>query len=186
MKALFLALFVAVSSTVFGNDEPAMTVVSFKGSEVFKVIYKGTTTGKVRLNILDAKGRTLHSEVISGVDGFILPVNFKGLTSGKYTIELVDNFGKYEQEVVYKPFVDAKSIHVSKILSEEGKFLLAVANAKNEAIRVKIYDDTQRLLYNESKILSGDFAQVFRIQNPQTNYTFEISDEAGNSKYFNF
>src|SRR5687768_2967368 len=41
-KTLFFALLVAVSTTAFGfsNDEPALTVVSSKGSEVFKVIYK--------------------------------------------------------------------------------------------------------------------------------------------------
>lgn len=186
IKGLFLALLVAVSGAAFGNENPGMTVVSFKGSEVFKVIYKGASTGKVKLNILDAQGKSLHSEVFSGVDGFIVPVNFKGLSSGKYTIQIVDNAGKYEENVVYRPVSDIKSIHISKILEEDGKFLLAVANAQNEPISVKIYDGFQRLVYSESKVLSGDFAQVFRIEHPSFRYTFEVTDGAGNRKYFNF
>ena len=39
------------------NDGREMTVVAAKDSEVFKVIYKGNTSGKVKLNILDEMGR---------------------------------------------------------------------------------------------------------------------------------
>jgi len=186
MKALFFALLVAMSTTAFGNDAPAMTVVSFKGSEIFKVIYKGTAMGKVKLNILDAQARVIHSETISGVDGFILPVNFKGLQSGNYTIEVVDNSGRYQEQVTYKPVYELKSIHISKLRNDDGKYLLAVANAQNEPINVKIYDAFQRVVYNESKTLRGDFAQVFNMENKHDSYTFEVSDAAGNKKYFNF
>lgn len=183
---LFFALVLAVSTTAFAlNDEPGLTVVSSKGSEVFKVIYKGTTTGKVKLNILDGRGTVIHSETISGLNGFICPVNFKGLQSGQYTIEVVDKSGKYQESVTYKPAHQMKSIHVSKLLTQDGKYLLAVANAQNEPINIKIFDTEQRLVYNESKTLNGDFAQVFKMSDAYGRYTFEISDDAGNKRYFN-
>ena len=187
-RTLFFALLLAVSTTAyaFGNDEPGLTVVSFKGSEVFKVIYKGTTTGRLKLNILDDRENVIHSETISGLNGFICPVNFKGLRSGQYTIEVIDKTVKYRESVTYRPAHELKSIHVSKLLNEDGKYLLAVANAQEEPIRVRIFDQDQRLLYNESKTLTGDFAQVFKMPNGHGRYTFEVSDDAGNKKYFNF
>ncbi len=186
MKALILGLLVVISSAAFGNDTPGMTVVQFKGSEVFKVIYKGTTAGKVTLNILDAAGKKVHSKTITGVDGFICPVNFRGLESGRYVIELVANEGRFREEVSYTPFFELKSIHVSKLLDSDGKFLLAVSNAQNEPIYVRILDSSAQVVYNESKTVDGDFAQVYKLEDSTGNYTFEVSDAAGNRKYFAF
>ena len=157
-KTLFFALLVAVSTTAFGfsSDEPALTVVSSKGSEVFKVIYKGSTTARVKLNLLDERGNVIHSEVISGLNGFIRPLNFKGLESGQYTIEVVDKADRFQESVTYLPAHELKSIHVSKLLKHDGKFLLAVANAQEEAIHIKIFDQEQRLVHAESKTLRGD------------------------------
>lgn len=188
MKSLFFAVLLALgtSTFAFGNDEPGMTVVSVKGSQIFKVIYRGSETGKVKMNILDANGKVIHSETFAGLNGFIIPVNFKGVASGNYTIEVVDSSGKYQENVSNGPAFDLKSIHVSKILTEEGKFLLAMANVQDEPIRVTIYDRSDKVVYNESKTVNGDFAQVYRIEKPGGRYTFEISDAAGNSKYFTF
>jgi len=167
-KTLFFTVLVLVSATAFafGSDDPGMTVVSVKGSEVFKVIYKGATTGKIKLNILDAEGRTIHSETLFGLNGFILPVNFKGLQSGNYTIEVVDQAGSYRENVLYLPAYEIKSIHVSKIRNEDGKFLLSIANAQDEPIQVRIFDG-QTIVYNESKTIKGDFAQVYKIKDAQ-------------------
>ncbi len=97
-RSLFLAALVTVVSlaTAVGKDVPRNTglaVVPVKGSEVFKVIYKGETTGRVKLNIYNASSRIIFSESINVGDGFICPLNFAGLEPGEYTLELVDVTG---------------------------------------------------------------------------------------------
>lgn len=184
---IFTALLaVMTSAIVYANDGSGMTVISQKGSEIFKVIYKGGVSGKVRLNILDAQGKTIHTKIFAGLNGFILPVNFSGLQAGSYTIEVIDNKARYQEQVRYLPSSEMKSIHVSQLVREDGKYLLAVADAQDEAITIKIYDEKQRLVYNELKVLSGDFAQVYHIENTRGHYTFEVADSSGNRKYFNF
>jgi len=173
-------------ASAFGNDGPDMTVISLKGSEVFKVIYKGNAKGRVKLNVFDAWGKVIHSGTIAGTDGFICPLNFKGLPSGYYTIELIDQHGAYREKVAYIPEYDRKSVHVTKLVGEKDKFLLAVANAQNESIVVRIYDRHRNLLFAESKTLKGDFAQVYRMERSLDHCTFEVSDAAGNIKYFAF
>lgn len=188
-RTLILSLLLAVgaAATVVANDGPAMKVVSQKGSEIFKVIYKGADSGRVRLNIRDHQGKTIHTKHLGVRDGFILPVNFKGLQSGSYTIELVDNAGKYEQQISYLPSSSTKTIHVSKLANESSKYLVAVADGGNETIDINIYDQNNKLVHSESKRLSGDFAQVYTIQNSSRGrYTFEVADSAGNRKYFDF
>ena len=186
MKNLFFALLAMAATVAYGNDNPGMAVISKEGSGVFKVIYKGTTTGRIKLNILNDRGKTIHSETLTGLDGFIYPLNFKRLQSGDYTIELIDEQGRHREKVAFLPSHDIKRIHVSKLQNEEGKFLLAIAKAQNEPIRVKVYDGNGKLLYSETKILKGDFAQVYKIEGFHKRYTFEVSDDAGNKKYFAF
>ncbi len=186
IRTLIIALAVAISSSALANEGSAIRVVSLKGSETFKVIYKGATTGDVKLTILDAIGNIIHSETLYRTDGFILPVNFGELSAGWYTVELTDSIGKHREKFFYQPTLDSKAIHVSRIPQDGNKFLVAISNANNDMLRIKIYDGLRRLVYDKSKVLSGDFAQVYRIENPLKHYTFEITDAAGNRKYFDF
>ena len=57
-RLFYLAALLIVGSTgAFAKEEPttaSVAVVSAKGSEVVKVIYKGATSGKVKVNIYNA------------------------------------------------------------------------------------------------------------------------------------
>lgn len=181
-----MLIMMSLVTSARANDGREMTVVAAKDSEVFKVIYKGNTSGKVKLNILDENGKMIHAATVVAKDGFICPLNFKGLPSGMYTIELIDDQGSRHEKVNYVAVHDRKSIHVSKIMREDGKFLFAVANAQNEPININIYDQRQKLVYSGIKVVEGDFAQVFRMPKGLSRCTFVVSDVAGNQKSFVF
>ncbi len=191
-KSLFFAALVFVSSVALaaGKDEPrktGMAIVQVKGSEVYKVIYKGETTGKVKMNIYNSDAKVILSQTFNGVDGFIVPVNFSGLNAGEYTIELVDATGKKVEKVAYGKTKAGNIIHVSKIINEAGKFLLSVANAEaGQQIHVKIYDANNNLIHNQTKSISDDFAIVYKLDAASTAYTFEVTDNAGTTKTVRF
>ncbi len=180
-----MILAVSTVGIAVGNDSPGMAVVSHKGSAVFKVIYRGATAGRVKLNIFNEGGKLILTETINGMNGFIYPLNFKGLPSGNYTIELVDGAGKQHEKIFYQPVNEIKSIHISRLKKETGKFLLSISNSQNESIRLKIFDRNE-LVHTESMIITGNFAQVYKINNPYSVYTFEVSDSEGNQKSFSF
>jgi hypothetical protein len=188
-KSLIIAALVTMSAivTAVGKDEPraGLVVVPVKGSEVFKVIYRGENTGRVKLNVYNAESQIIFSEVLTGVDGFIRPLNFSGLQSGEYTVELIDATGKRVEKVSYQPYKSNKYVHVSKLVKEEGKYLISVANAGNEKINVKIYDAANNLIHNETREVSGEFAQLYAVKNANA-VTFEISDSNGNLKTSRF
>lgn len=190
-KSLLLAALLIVSSAVSfaGKDEPRKTglaVVPVKNGDVFKVIYKAETVGKIKLNIYNANGVVVYSETLAGLDGFIYPVNFKGLNAGEYTVEVIDASGKKIEKVSYKS-TEKKSanFHVSK-LSEEGKFLVSVAASTSDAVSIKIYDNNNNLIHDEWKSIDGDFAQVYKITTASAGYTFELTDKSGNTKRLYF
>lgn len=187
-KSLFFAMLIALSSTAlaFENDKPEMTVVPVKGAEVFKVIYRGSTTGNVKLNIFDGQQRMIHTEAIRGLNGFIIPVNFKGLDFGTYTIELVSETKTYREQIDYLPTQATTSVHISRLSGDESKFLVAVSNAQNEPITVTIYDAAERIVFDESTVINGDSARVFKIAQAHGRYRFEVSDSSGNKRHFSF
>ena len=186
-KNLFLAILLLTSTMAFATA-PDMKVVSIKGSSVFRVFYKGAETGKVRLNIFDAQNKRIHSETIAAPNGFVYPLNFTGLATGDYTIEVIDGSGKQRQIVHYvpTPVIDLKAVHMTKLINQDGKYLLAISNAQKENIHVRIYDRDSQLVFSEGKEITGAYAAVYKISNAGHGYTFEISDQAGNIRSFSF
>ncbi len=190
-KSLYIAalMIVAAALTAVGKDEPTshgLAVVSVKGSEVFKVIYKGENLGKVKLNVYNASSEIIFSETMNGVDGFIRPLNFSGLQFGEYTIELTDATGKRVEKVNYQPAKSSAVIHVAKLASNEGKYLLSVANCGAETITVKIFDQDNNLVHISSKDISSDYAQLFSVKDVTGALTFEISNNDGNLRTVQF
>jgi hypothetical protein len=192
-KSLFFAAFVLVSSLAVaaGKDEPrntGMAIVPVKGSEIYKVIYKGETAGKVRMNIYNSSSRVILTETFNSTQGFIIPVNFAGLAAGEYTFELIDASGKRIEKVTFgAKKASSKLAHVSNIDKKNGKFLLSVINTTpGEELNVKIYDAHNNLIHNETKTVDGDFATIYKLNPGVTSLTFEVSDNAGKIKTIRF
>jgi hypothetical protein len=193
-RSLFIAALVIVSATVaaLGKEEPnnkGLAVVPVKGSEVFKVIYKSENSGKVKLNIYNTGSQVVFTETFFGTDGFICPLNFKGLEAGEYTIELIDANGKKTEKVNFTRATESsasKNVHISKIANESGKFLVAVSSTGSEKINVKIYDAANNLVHSEDKKIEGNFAQLYTVKNVNGALTFEVTDNAGNTKTVRF
>jgi hypothetical protein len=189
-KSLFIAVVAMVVALSAFGEEPSnskgLAVVPVKGSEVIKVIYKGESAGKIKLNIYNQQSQLVFSEIFNGIDGFIRPLNFNGLAAGQYTFEIIDANGKKTEKVDYRPFTAKSSnVHVSK-LAGEGKFLLAVAAKGKETISVKIYDEANTLVHSESKSVDGAYAQIYTVKNVKGALTFEVTDAAGTTKTVRF
>ena len=187
-KSLFIAALVVFSAAVsaLGKEDPTnvgLAVINVKGTEVYKIVYKGQTAGKVKLNVYNNEdGRVVYSQILNKVDGFILPLNFNGLSFGEYTVELIDASGKKLEKVSYLSQVKPSNIHVSKITNEEGKYLVAVANEGAKVINVKVYDGSHNVVYDGTEQIDGDFAKIYTIKNFEAGFTLEVTDSTGYTK----
>jgi hypothetical protein len=179
MKAKFMlvAVIAMVASVAFATEPNAkVAVVGQKQSGTYKVIYNGE--GKVKLNIRNTAGETIFAETINTTKGFIRPVNFAGLEFGEYTIEIANAAGKQIQKIQYQAETVAKNIHVAKI-SEEGKYLLAVAGKDAEQINVKIFDGANNLVHDKNITVNGNLGLVYNLKQVSGTPTFEVTDNAG-------
>lgn len=192
LNVLLIAVLMAMGAGVaVAKEDPSnvrLAVVPVKGSEVFKVIYKGESTSRVRLTVYNAGAQVVFHEVHLATEGFIRPLNFEGLKAGEYTIELIEGTNKRSEKVTYSPskgVASSKAVHVSRVSEAEGKFLVSVANAGNEEITVRILDRFDNVLYSETRVVAGDFAQVYRVK-ASAGVKFEISDASGLNKTSRF
>jgi hypothetical protein len=189
-KSMILSALV-VMSVVFSATakEPStagFAVVPVSGSSVYKVVYKSENVGKVKLSLYNASAQLIFSESLNSKTGFIRPLNFDGLTSGEYTIEIEDATGKQTEKVSFAPVKSSvKFVHVSKLASEEGKYLLSVVGNSNNVVSIRIFNGSD-LIFNESKEISNEFAQVYNVKAFTGNLSFEVTDSTGNVSTVNF
>ncbi|MEK6783290.1 MAG: hypothetical protein AABY93_16435 [Bacteroidota bacterium] len=155
--------------------------VEKKGPNVFKITYRDETAGRVKMSIFNESGREVFSETFSDVKSFARPLNFIEMEQGEYTIELVGNSGKKVEKINYFLEPSLKNVHLTKI-ANESKYLLAVTNEGSEQITVRIFDSANQLVFDESKQSNNGFAQVYNLKNVQGAFTFEVSDQSGNTK----
>lgn len=193
-KSLFLAALVIFgSAAVFaGKEEPRKTglvVIPVRGSETFKVIYRGEFPGSVKLNVYNRSGSLVLTESIKEVNGFILPLNFTGLAFGEYTVEVVDFSGKRTEKIVHRAEhakTAATNIHISKLRKDEARFVLSVAGSANGVVNVKIFDNADNLLHEEDNAIAGGFAKIYKMAVRSSGYRFEVTDASGNTKVMKF
>ena len=189
-RSLYLVAFLLMSAVAtFGNDEPktsGIAVLPMKGTEVFKVIYANENANKVKVTLYNASSQIVFSESINSTTGFILPLNFSKLAFGEYKLELTDVTGTRTESIKYQPAKSNDNIRVARLTNEQGKFLVAIANPKNEKVTVKIFDNYNNLLHTEVRTVSGDFAQVYNVKNLTGSCTFQVSDNEGTVKTVQF
>lgn len=186
IKTMMIAVLIGFSTnvlatTVLSNDSAKATlaVVEYKRTGIYKVIYKGEQTGKVRLSIYDAKHNLVYTDNLTKTSSFIKPFNFNGMAEGVYYIEVNSNNGKLVERVNYAAGKIEKTVNVTKLVGKDARYLLTVAAAEQDEIDVKIFDAADKLVHQEKRVVSGEFSQIYNLQNLHGSFTMLIADKSG-------
>lgn len=190
------AMIVASAFTFAGEPTSKVVVLNQGSAEIFKVIYEGTTVGKVTLKVYDKSGNQLLAESTTGLSKFMRSVNFAGMEPGEYSIQISDATGTHTEKVNYKitnkkvesddNFVvnnesSIKAVHITK-LQGEGKYLMSISTEGSKKINVRIYDETANLLHNENVTVNGSMGLVYNLKQVQGQPSFLVSDSQGNKQ----
>lgn len=187
MKKTFsvLVVLMVVSSVVFARrlenpgDTPSATVV--KIGNTFKLYYKGAQQADVKVSIRDASDRILYSETIKKSGGFVRPYNFSNLPEGDYTIQIADKNGRQTEKIAYTREKTETFAHLLKVSGSDAKYLLTVSNKGNGDVIVKIYDESNKIIYNKMEDGSKDFAKIYNLESIPGQFTFEVTNSNGTS-----
>lgn len=175
--AIVLGL-MSVQATPIGDERTQKNVsVVAKEVNVYRVIYKGVSECDVRVSIYNSERQLVYTERLKLKRGFVRPYNFSGLDYGQYTIEVKDGFGTSVEKVNHQP--KPKSLVNLIRLKEKSKFMFTAKADEREYLTIKIYDGINRLVYNESQWIDGDFGQIFNLSRVMGDYTLEVLHENG-------
>jgi hypothetical protein len=185
MKKILALVFVlaAIAQANANEVDPkspvGMAVV--KSGTIVKLFYRGEQSGKVKVTIYNHKGDVVFKEVMQHTEHFMRPYNFASLPEGEYTIELNDGSGKRFQNVTYtKPKLE-RIAYLTRLDKEENKYMLAVRNHEKDVLTVRIYNQHNAVIFQETEKVNGDFAKVYNLNSVIGNPTFEVIDKKGNA-----
>jgi hypothetical protein len=178
-----LAVLMVVSSVVFARrlDNPgtAPSAAVVKIGTTFKLYYKGSQQADVKVSILDAGNHLVFSETIKDVDGFVRPYNFSHLPEGDYTIKISDKNGRMIENITYKQEKSEALSHLLKVAGTNAKYLLTVVNKEQGDVTIRIYDNSNNVIYNKKEAVSSDFARIYNLEGIDGEFTFEVTDASG-------
>lgn len=188
MKKTFsiLMMLMIITSVVFARrmDNPMAStgVAVMKNGSIFKLYYKGSQQSDVKISILNDGDRVVFSEVIRKVEGFVRPYNFSNLPQGNYTIAISDKTGEYTEKVNYTIGKVEKLANLVRVTGTNDKFLLTIPNKHADNITVKIFDETNNVIYDQTERIVNDFAKIYNLERFSGKFIFEITDSKGITK----
>jgi hypothetical protein len=187
---LTLTLVVGVVRANVADPKSPLGMAVVKSGSGFKLFYKGEQTGDVKVKITDSRGGAVFSETIKNVESFVRPYNFSSLSDGEYTIELAGHDGKQTQHVSYVSESKIAAPKLANILHVTGsaqRYMLTVSNKTgNDVLKIKIYDDSNSLVYSETQEITGDFAKVYNLNKIGKNFTVEVTDRSGSTQWLTY
>lgn len=173
----------AVNANVIDNPNAKTGLALMKSEKGFKVFYKGSKAGTVRVTITDSKGEAVFQETLKNVESFMRPYNLTGITEGDYNIEITSPEGKQIEKFSYTKNKVEKLMNLLHVTNSDGKYLLTVSNKNgNDHLKVSIYDKNYNLVYTGSEEIAGDFAKVYDLKSLGKDFTFEVKDSSGATK----
>lgn len=179
---MLVVAFSLIGSAAFAQD-PAnskLVVVGTGESGIYKVIYKNPSASKVKMAIETEAGKTVFSQSLRVSEGFVRNVNFNGMAPGAYSIVVADENGKHAGQLTFGVNASTlKTVHVSKIASNDSKYLLSVANDGGDEINVRIFDGENNVVHNQTLAVNGTLGLVYDLKSVSGAPTFEVSDNAG-------
>jgi hypothetical protein len=184
LSALCLSL-TAVSLAGEKSNAPDPGFAVIQNGPVLKVFYKGTKPCNVKISILDSNMQRVFSESLRQTAGFARPYNMEQLPQGEYVVEVTDDSGASRQTVVIPGKKTGKGFHIEKVHDSSDRYLLMAAKDVG-AFEVKVVDRNGRTVYNESKNIKKDFAQVYNLSALRGEGFILIRDSNGNEQKVEF
>jgi hypothetical protein len=173
----------AVNANVIDNPKANTGLALMKSEKGFRVFYKGSKAGNVKVTISNARGESIFQETLKNVESFIRPYNLSSITEGDYMIEISSPEGKQIEKFSYTKNKVEKLMNLLHVKDSDGKYMLMVANKNgNDHLKVNIYDQKYNLVYSGNEEITGDFAKVYDLKSLGKNFLFEVKDGNGETQ----
>ena len=177
-KLLLVVLLAVVSNATFAKIGEVK--VTKDSSAIFKLHYSKPVMTKVKIQILDEKGKKVFSETINkGTQSFVRPYNLSEVGEGTYTFQVIDNEETTTFEFDYRTEKAAKATTLANIkkMDNERVFVM-LANQTSTSVTINILENGKNI-YTAVEAVNGQFAQLFNLKGANLqNVSFEIYENS--------
>ena len=146
----------------------------------FKLIYKSEEKADVKVQILNSKNAVVFAEVIRNSDGFARPYDFGNLAIGDYTIRVDNGRNGFSKTVHNGSGLIEKAAQIIHL--KDGRYMLTVAGHGQNKLSINVFDEQGSIVRTDSRVVDGNFAQLYDLRNLKGAFTFEVKDEQGSSR----
>ncbi|MEM9856125.1 MAG: hypothetical protein AAF843_02140 [Bacteroidota bacterium] len=188
MKSLTaLAVLLIVGSVAYATNsnkeketKSSKVAVVQNSSQKFKLVYLEETSGKVKVNIKNSKGLTVHSQSVANEDGFAQQYDFEKLPLGEYTFEIIRPDGsKILQKVEHKKAIAQAEIKADILnVNDHKKYRLAVVKYNQKPVDVSIYNEKDELIHKETISSETSFRKTFDLTDTEgKSFRFDVKNK---------
>ncbi len=150
-----------------------------KCGAIFKLFYKAESTEDVRVTIYNSDNEPVFKETLRQTEGFMRPYNLNKLEEGEYRLDIADKNGVESKSLHHFAEKSKSLITVIQLLETPEKFLLTIGKKESaEMIGVRIFNERNEVIYEQSERVQGDFSKVYNIKKGN-HFRFEITDSNG-------
>ena len=110
--------------------------------------------------------------------------DFSNLKPGKYKIVVRNESGSANQQIIHKVKEAMLKTFVSKIPNSKSLKLHVGAFDPSSPVRVRIYDQYNKLIYSEEINNEQSFSRVYKLPQTQLNYVNVVIENNGETKTF--
>lgn len=177
-----------ICTTVFagGKDGEKVTrqasikVVSATDAETYNLVYQSETPGKVKVDIINERGKLVLRDRIFNKNGFSRPYNFTELPAGIYTLKVSNGDQFLTETFDYKPRIVNQNLEISaaRVGDNQNKIKLTVKGIRNDRIKVNIYNRFNRLVAEDEIEAQRCFSRIYDLcRYGCDRFTFEVVDK---------
>ncbi|MEM9391877.1 MAG: hypothetical protein AAGA02_15470 [Bacteroidota bacterium] len=182
-----VAVLLMVGSVAFANNSKkdkkttsSKVAVVQNTNQKFKLVYLEEMVGEVKVNIKNAQGSLVHSQLVENEAGFAQQYDFEKLPLGQYTFEIIRPDGaKIIKKVQHKAAIAQAEIkgHVLDV-NDNKKFRLAVVKYNDQPVDINIYNDQNELIHSETVRSKDSFRKTFDlIEAEGDNFRFDLKNK---------
>jgi ribosome maturation factor RimP len=146
----------------------------------YQVKFDANNKDYAMLKIYDHEQNLLVDEVYDRLNVLDKAVDFKTFAEGKYSFEIIHGTDTLRQMVQHKRSVFNDIKIFLKPEAQRSKFQLRVVGIINEPVIVEIYDDKNRLVYDDYILIFDSFAKSYDLSRIKSGaVTFKVICQDG-------
>lgn len=185
---MLVVLLTVISATTFAEGRKIGESSEFqmvaKSEFKFDLSYASEISSDVSVTIFNELGEKISSKTVKSTKKFKRTYDFSKLKAGKYKIVVRNEDGVAKQVVSYGYKTTKLNSFVSKMPKSKAIKLMVGDFNSDQEVRVKIYDQNNKLIHSEKIKNKRSFSRIYNLNNTKASAVSVLIENDGDLQSF--